>query len=188
MPGKIIQGLKKAGTINPVFLLDEIDKLSSDYKGDPSSALLEVLDPEQNKYFSDNFIEESYDLSQVLFIATANYLANVPPPLRDRLEIIELSSYTEIEKLNIAKNHLVNKSIINNGLTDKKIKFSDEAIIHIIRYYTREAGVRNLERNLTSLVRKVAIKSLKDDSFKSEKITIKKVKEYFLYVCPLFLF
>ena len=178
MPGKIIQGLKKAGTINPVFLLDEIDKLSSDYKGDPSSALLEVLDPEQNKYFSDNFIEESYDLSQVLFIATANYLANVPLPLRDRLEIIELSSYTEIEKLNIAKNHLVNKSIINNGLTDKKIKFSDEAIIHIIRYYTREAGVRNLERNLTALARKVAVKSIKNSNFRSEKITIKKVKEY----------
>lgn len=178
MPGKIIQGLKKAGTINPVFLLDEIDKLSSDYKGDPSSALLEVLDPEQNKFFSDNYIEEAYDLSEVLFIATANYLEHVPAPLRDRLEIIELSSYTEIEKLNIAKNHLVNKAIINNGLTTKKIKYSDEAITHIIRYYTREAGVRNLERNLTSLARKVAIKSVKDDSFKYEKITIKKVKEY----------
>ena len=178
MPGKIIQGLKKAGTINPVFLLDEIDKLSSDYKGDPSSALLEVLDPEQNKFFSDNYIEESYDLSEVLFIATANYLEHVPAPLRDRLEIIELSSYTEIEKLNIAKNHLVNKAIINNGLTSRKIKYSDEAITHIIRYYTREAGVRNLERNLTSLARKVAIKSIKEENFKQEKITIKKVKEY----------
>ena len=178
MPGKIIQGLKKAGTINPVFLLDEIDKLSSDYKGDPSSALLEVLDPEQNKFFSDNYIEEAYDLSEVLFIATANYLEHVPAPLRDRLEIIELSSYTEIEKLNIAKNHLVKKAVENNGLSTKKIKYSDEAITHIIRYYTREAGVRNLERSLTSLARKVAVKSLKDDSFKSEKITIKKVKEY----------
>ena len=178
MPGKIIQSLKKAGTINPVFLLDEIDKLSSDYKGDPSSALLEVLDPEQNKYFSDNYIEETFDLSEVLFIATANYLEHVPAPLRDRLEIIELSSYTEIEKLNIAKNHLVNKAVTNNGLTSKKIKFSDEAITHIIRYYTREAGVRNLERNLTALARKVAVKSIKDDSFKQEKITIKKVKEY----------
>ena len=178
MPGKIIQSLKKAGTVNPVFLLDEIDKLSSDYKGDPSSALLEVLDPEQNKYFSDNYIEETYDLSEVLFIATANYLEHVPAPLRDRLEIIELSSYTEVEKLNIAKNHLVKKAILNNGLTPKKIKFSDEAITHIIRYYTREAGVRNLERNLTALARKVAVKSIKDSSFKNEKITIKKVKEY----------
>ena len=178
MPGKIIQSLKKAGTTNPVFLLDEIDKLSSDYKGDPSSALLEVLDLEQNKYFSDNYIEESYDLSEVLFIATANYLANVPAPLRDRLEIIELSSYTEIEKLNIAINHLVDRAITNNGLTSKKIKFSDEAITYIIRYYTREAGVRNLERNLTALVRKIAVKSIKEDSFRSEKITIKKVKEY----------
>ena len=178
MPGKIIQSLKKAGTVNPVFLLDEIDKLSSDYKGDPSSALLEVLDPEQNKYFSDNYIEETYDLSEVLFIATANYLEHVPAPLRDRLEIIELSSYTEVEKLNIAKNHLVTKAIVNNGLTSRKIKFSDEAITHIIRYYTREAGVRNLERNLTALARKVAVKSIKDNSFKSEKITIKKVKEY----------
>lgn len=178
MPGKIIQSLKKAGTINPVFLLDEIDKLSSDYKGDPSSALLEVLDPEQNKFFSDNYIEETYDLSQVLFIATANYLANVPAPLRDRLEIIELSSYTEIEKLNIAKNHLVDRAVTNNGLTNKKIKFSDEAITYLIRYYTREAGVRNLERNLTALARKVAVKSIKDSDFKTEKITIKKVKEY----------
>ncbi len=178
MPGKIIQGMKKAGTINPVFLLDEIDKLSSDYKGDPSSALLEVLDPEQNKFFSDNYIEENYDLSQVLFIATANYLEHVPAPLRDRLEIIELSSYTEVEKLNIAKNHLVKKSIINNGLTSKNIRFSDEAITHIIRYYTREAGVRNLERNLTALVRKIAVKSIKNNSFKHETISIKKVKEY----------
>ena len=178
MPGKIIQSLKKAGVVNPVFLLDEIDKLSSDYKGDPSSALLEVLDPEQNKYFSDNYIEETYDLSEVLFIATANYLEHIPAPLRDRLEIIQLSSYTEIEKLNIARNHLINKAVINNGLTTKKIKFSDEAITHIIRYYTREAGVRNLERNLTALARKVAVKSIKNNSFRQETISIKKVKEY----------
>ncbi len=175
MPGRIIQGMKRAGVINPVFILDEVDKLGSDYKGDPSSALLEVLDPEQNKAFSDNYLEEPYDLSNVLFIATANYLENIPAPLRDRLEIIELSSYTEVEKLNIAKNHLIKKQVVQNGV--KKLDFSDESLLHIIRYYTRESGVRQLERSIGSIARKVAVKTLKDGRV-SHKISIKSVKEY----------
>lgn len=175
MPGRIIQGMKKAGVINPVFILDEIDKLGSDYKGDPSSALLEVLDPEQNKQFSDHYLEETYDLSNVLFIATANYLENIPAPLRDRLEIIELSSYTELEKLNIAKNYLIKKQVKQNGV--KKLDFSDDAILHVIRYYTREAGVRQLERTIGSIARKVAVKTLKQGRA-SHKISIKSVKEY----------
>lgn len=175
MPGKIIQGMKRAGVVNPVFILDEIDKLGSDYKGDPSSALLEVLDPEQNKAFGDHYLEEPYDLSNVMFIATANYLENIPAPLRDRLEIIELSSYTEDEKLNIAKNHLIKKQVEQNGV--KKLDFSDEALLHIIRYYTREAGVRQLERYLGSVARKVAVKMLKEDKV-NHKISIKSVQEY----------
>jgi ATP-dependent Lon protease len=151
LPGRIIQGMKKAGVINPVFLLDEIDKVGADYKGDPSNALLEVLDPEQNKAFSDNYLEESYDLSNVLFIATANYLENIPGPLRDRLEIIELSSYTELEKLNIAVMHLVTKQANQNGINPSKINFNENAIMHIIRYYTREAGVRSLERMIGTI-------------------------------------
>merc|ERR1711879_742157 len=138
LPGRILQGMKKAGVINPLFLLDEIDKLGSDYKGDPSAAMLEVLDPEQNAKFSDHYLEEQYDLSQVLFIATANYLGNIPAPLRDRMEIIELSSYTEMEKLNIAKEHLVSKQIDTHGLDPKKFVMTDEAIMEMIRSYTRE--------------------------------------------------
>ncbi len=178
MPGRIIQGMKKVGVINPVFLLDEIDKLGADYKGDPSNALLEVLDPEQNKFFSDNFIEEPYDLSNVLFIATANYLENIPEPLRDRLEIIELNSYTEIEKLHIAKEHLIKKAIGDSGLQINKVEFSDEAIYHIIRYYTREAGVRQLGRQLGTICRKIAVQTLKEKRKTKKIITIKKVKEY----------
>ena len=178
MPGRIIQGMKKVGVINPVFLLDEIDKLGADYKGDPSNALLEVLDPEQNKFFSDNFIEESYDLSNVLFIATANYLENVPEPLRDRLEIIELNSYTEIEKLHIAKEHLIKKAVEDSGLQLNKIEFSDESIYHIIRYYTREAGVRQLGRQLGTICRKIAVQTLKEKRKTKKVVTIKKVKEY----------
>ncbi len=177
MPGRIVQGMKKAGVINPVFLLDEIDKLGSDYKGDPASALLEVLDPEQNKMFSDNYLEEPYDLSNVLFIATCNYLEYVPAPLRDRLEIINLSSYTEIEKLHIAKNHLIPKQIEQNGLEVKKIKFSDDAILHIIRYYTKESGVRQLERTIGSVCRKLAVRTLKNKTKTAIKVTIKLTKE-----------
>ena len=178
MPGRIIQGMKKVGVINPVFLLDEIDKLGADYKGDPSNALLEVLDPEQNKFFSDNFIEESYDLSNVLFIATANYLENVPEPLRDRLEIIELNSYTEIEKLHIAKEHLIKKAVLEAGLQLNKVEFSDESLYHIIRYYTREAGVRQLGRQLGTICRKIAVQTLKEKRKTKKIVTIKKVKEY----------
>jgi len=169
MPGRIIQGMKKAGVINPVFLLDEIDKMSSDYKGDPTSAMLEVLDPEQNGKFSDNYLEEPYDLSKVLFIATANDLGNIPGPLRDRLEIIELSSYTEQEKLMIATHHLVKKQLDEHGLKSEQLNFEDEALMHIIRHYTREAGVRELERIIAKVCRKAVLKILKE---KVENVTI----------------
>ncbi|MCK9236299.1 MAG: endopeptidase La [Acholeplasmataceae bacterium] len=154
MPGRIIKGMKDAKTVNPVFLLDEIDKMSSDFKGDPASAMLEVLDPEQNANFSDHYLEEPYDLSQVLFITTANYLENVPAPLRDRMEIVELSSYTEQEKFEIAKRHLIKKQLKAHGLDEKSFQITDEAIYIIIRHYTREAGVRELNRYIGALIRK----------------------------------
>ena len=178
MPGRIIQGMRKAGVTNPVFLLDEVDKLASSYKGDPASALLEVLDPEQNTAFNDNYLEEPYDLSDVLFICTANYLENIPGPLRDRLELIELNSYTEIEKLHIAKEHLVSKQKSLNGLQEDQASFTDGAITYIIRHYTRESGVRNLERLIASCLRKVAVAIVKDPSIKTIKIDEKKVVEY----------
>jgi len=164
MPGRIIQGMKKAGVINPVFLLDEIDKMSSDYKGDPTSAMLEVLDPEQNQFFSDNYLEEPYDLSQVLFVATANDLGSIPEPLRDRLEIIEISSYTEQEKLEIAKRHLLPKELKLHGLDENQLTMSDDVIMTIIRHYSREAGVRQLERLIARICRKTVLKVLKDSS------------------------
>ncbi len=159
LPGRILQGMKKAKVKNPVFLLDEIDKLSSDYKGDPSSALLEVLDSEQNKFFSDNYLEEPFDLSQVFFIATANYLENIPAALRDRLEIVEVSSYTEYEKFEIAKKHLINKQLAIHGLSECDFTLTDNAIWMIIREYTKEAGVRELERLIGTLIRR-AIKTI----------------------------
>ncbi len=162
LPGRIIQGMKKAGVVNPVFLIDEIDKMASDYKGDPSSAMLEVLDPEQNSVFSDHYIEENYDLSNVLFIATANYLENIPPALQDRLEIIQLSSYTDAEKVNIAREHLVPKQLKENGLVPEQLTISDDMLLYLIRYYTREAGVRQLERTIAAIARKTVLAILKD--------------------------
>ena len=178
LPGRIIQGMRKAGVNNPVFLLDEVDKLASSYKGDPASALLEVLDPEQNNQFNDNYVEEPYDLSDVLFICTANYLESIPGPLRDRLELIQLSSYTELEKVQIAKGHLVKKQKELNGLQAKQASFTDGAIKYIIRAYTRESGVRELERKIASCLRKVAVAIVKDPTIKSIKIDEKKVREY----------
>lgn len=156
MPGKIVQAMKRAGTINPVILLDEIDKLSSDFRGDPSSAMLEVLDPEQNFSFNDHYLEVDYDLSQVLFITTANVRYNIPLPLQDRMEIIELSSYLEVDKIEIAKRHIIPKQVKLHGLSKSRVKFEDDAILEIIGNYTRESGVRSMEREITAVLRKVA--------------------------------
>ena len=159
-PGRIIQGMRKAGTTNPVFIIDEIDKMTKDIKGDPASSLLEVLDPEQNNKFSDHYIEEEFDLSNVMFIATANYEEQIPYELRDRLEIIHISSYTEFEKLDIAKNHLIPRELEEHGLTSLQVQIDDEAILTLIRNYTKEAGVRELERTLATLYRKIVKKLL----------------------------
>ncbi len=177
LPGRILTGMKNAGTINPVFLLDEIDKMSSDYKGDPASAMLEVLDPEQNAKFSDHYLEENYDLSQVLFITTANYLENIPAPLRDRMEIVELSSYTEFEKFNIAKSHLIDKQLKAHGISDKEFSITDETVYHIIRHYTREAGVRELNRFIGTLIRK-GIKEILMEKKPRIDITLDNVEHY----------
>ncbi|MDY0210011.1 MAG: endopeptidase La [Acholeplasma sp.] len=177
LPGRILNGMKSAGTVNPVFLLDEIDKMSSDYKGDPASAMLEVLDPEQNAKFSDHYLEENYDLSQVLFITTANYLENIPAPLRDRMEIVELSSYTEYEKFNIAVNHLLPKQLKAHGVTDKEFSVTHDSLYYIIRHYTREAGVRELNRFIGTLIRK-GIKEILMDKKSKIDITMDNVEHY----------
>lgn len=177
MPGRIIQGMKKAGTINPVFLLDEIDKMANDFRGDPSSALLEVLDPEQNQTFSDHYIEEPYDLSKVMFITTANYIATIPQPLFDRMEMLYISGYTELEKMNIAKHHLWPKQIKQHGLDKSKVQIREAAIQKVIRRYTMEAGVRTLERQLAALCRKAA-KRIVSGEKKRVVITDKTVEEF----------
>ena len=177
-PGLIIQGMKKVGTSNPVFIIDEIDKMTKDIKGDPASSLLEVLDKEQNKNFVDHYIEEEFDLSNVMFIATANYLEQIPTELKDRLEIIELSSYTEYEKFDIAKNYLINRLLIEHGLDSKKVSFSDEAIFTIIRNYTKEAGVRDLEREISTILRKIVKEMILSKEKSSYKINANNVEKY----------
>ncbi|PID29851.1 MAG: endopeptidase La [Candidatus Cloacimonadota bacterium] len=177
MPGKIINEIKRCGTKNPVFMLDEIDKVCKDFRGDPSSALLEVLDPEQNHSFTDNYLNLPFDLSEIMFITTANSLHTIPPPLRDRMEIIEFSSYTESEKINIARKYLVPKEAENNGITGKNIVIKKSALEEIVRFYVREAGVRNLQRQIGTIMRKVARKAA-EGSDEKYIITSKNVKDY----------
>ena len=178
LPGQIIQSMKKAGTKNPVFMLDEVDKMASDFRGDPASALLEVLDPEQNTSFQDHYLDVEYDLSQVLFVATANVLHTIPAALQDRMEILRLHGYTEVEKLEIAKQYLVKKQREATGLSDKNIVFADDALTEIIRSYTREAGVRNLEREIGNVCRKVARRVVKSGAKHKEAITEANISEF----------
>ena len=177
-PGQIIQMMKKAGTINPVFLLDEVDKMSMDFRGDPSAALLEVLDPEQNGTFLDHYLDVEFDLSHVMFICTANVLHTIPQALRDRMEVLQLAGYTELEKIEIAKKFLAPKAVEGTGLTKENITITDEALQTVINRYTREAGVRNLEREIASICRKVARKVVVEGSSFSEEITSDKVTQY----------
>ena len=178
MPGRIVNALTQVGVSNPLILLDEVDKLTRDSHGDPSSALLEVLDPEQNKFFRDHFVEMPFDLSDCLFIATANSLDTIPKPLIDRMEIIELTSYTKREKLNIALNHLLPKQLKKHGLNRRMLKLTEDAVTELIDYYTREAGVRNLERSIAALCRKAAKQLVEDTSIKRVTITAENVKDY----------
>jgi ATP-dependent Lon protease len=177
-PGQIIQMMKKAGTVNPVFLLDEVEKMSMDFRGDPSAALLEVLDPEQNTTFQDHYLDVEYDLSNVMFICTANVLHTIPQALRDRMEVLQLAGYTEVEKVEIAKRYLVPKAVEGSGLTEKNIVFSSDALQTIIQRYTREAGVRSLEREINSVCRKVARKVVTEGTATFEDITPDKITQY----------
>src|SRR6188768_426383 len=168
MPGKILQNIKKSQSSNPVFILDEIDKVKSDFRGDPSSALLEVLDPEQNNTFGDNYLEVDYDLSKILFIATANSLDTIHPALRDRMEIIEITGYTLEEKVEIALKHLIPKQLKEHGLKPSHVKFSKEGVTKVVNSYTRESGVRNLERKIGTLVRNAAKSIAMEEEYEKE--------------------
>jgi ATP-dependent Lon protease len=178
LPGKIIQYMKRAGSGNPVFMLDEVDKMSMDFRGDPSSALLEVLDPEQNCAFNDHYLDVDYDLSKVMFVTTANTLDRIPRPLQDRMEIIRIAGYTEVEKLNIAKRYLVKKQREVNGLTEENIQLSDSALLRIVQHYTRESGVRSLEREIGTVCRKVAVEVVKHDRNAQIRVSGKSVAQY----------
>jgi ATP-dependent Lon protease len=178
LPGQIIQMMKKAGTVNPIFVLDEVDKMSTDFRGDPSAALMEVLDPELNHAFTDHYLDVEYDLSRVMFVCTANVLHTIPQPLQDRMEILRLPGYTEQEKMEIAKRFLVKKAQEATGLTDKNLKFTDEGLLQIIRHYTHEAGVRNMEREIQNIARKMARKVVSDGADVSAEITSANVSEY----------
>jgi ATP-dependent Lon protease len=178
LPGRIIQGMKKAGSNNPVFMLDEIDKLGHDFRGDPAAALLEVLDPEQNHSFSDHYLEVPFDLSKVMFVATANILDPIPPALRDRLEVLEIPGYTREEKLNISKQFLIRKQLEEHGLSGERVVFEDAAVGEVIDAYTREAGVRNLERELANVIRAIAVLVAEDKAQAKETVTIERVPEF----------
>jgi len=178
LPGQIIQMMKKAGTVNPIFVLDEVDKMSTDFRGDPSAALMEVLDPELNHAFTDHYLDVEYDLSKVMFVCTANVLHTIPQPLQDRMEILRLPGYTEAEKAQIARRFLVRKAREAAGLVESNLTFTDEAIVHIIRHYTHEAGVRNLEREISSICRKVARRVVKEGKQFSISITPENAGEF----------
>jgi ATP-dependent Lon protease len=178
LPGQIIQMMKKAGTINPIFVLDEVDKMSTDFRGDPSAALMEVLDPELNRAFTDHYLDVEYDLSKVMFVCTANVLHTIPQPLQDRMEILRLPGYTEQEKLEIAKRFLVRRALEATGLTDKNLSFTEDGLLHLIRHYTHEAGVRNLEREIQNIARKVARRVVADGPETTVQITPENAKDF----------